>query len=490
MRSSSFLIALSASALAGCSSMTPGLGFDEVQQGASDRIGVRIHWNNGSAEDEEVAASVSALLEHELAADGAVQIALLNNRELQAVYEELNLAQADLVQAGLLRNPILSGEARWATSGGGGPGVVLDLTQDFVSLLYLPLRQGRADAAFEQAKLRVTAAVVDVAAEVRSAFYDYQAAEQTREMRRTVTDATAASYELSKRLRAAGNNRDLDVTNERDLHEQTKMDLALSEEDVVQARERLNTLMGLWGEQTQWKAEPRLPSVPAEELAAEGLERQAVEASLDLAVARREIEIAARSLGIAQPFAWLTDVEVGAAAERDLDGTWTVGPSLSLPIPLFDQGQGAIGKAHSQLRQASEHYYARAIEVRSRARAAHSVVTSSRDRARYYEKVILPLRQQLVEQTQLQYNAMQVSAFQLLEAKRSQIDAGAAYIEALRDYWVARSRLEQILSGRLTAFEATGVGTTSAMPHTGLSQEAGRPLEHRHTGTRPIASPE
>ena len=95
-----------------------------------------------------------------------------------------------------------------------------------------------------------------------------------------------------------------------------------------------------------------------------------------------------------------------------------------------------------------------------------------------------------MSQTQLQYNAMQVSAFQLLEAKKSQINAGADYIEALRDYWVARSRLEQILSGRLTAFEATGVGAMSAMPHTGMSEPSGRPLEHRHTGTRPIASPD
>lgn len=475
--------------LGGCASMKPGLGFDDVRQGASDRTGMQVHWNNGSEEDRDVAAAVSAMLERELTADEAVQIALLNNHELQAVYEELNLAQADLVQAGLLRNPILSGEVRFGVDEA-GTGAVIDITQDFVSLLYLPLRKGRAEAAFEAAKLRVTAAVVDMAAAVREAFYEYQAAQQTREMRHTVMEATAASYDLAKRLRAAGNNRDLDVTNERDLHEQSKVDLALAQEDVVQTRERLNALMGLWGKQTQWRAAARLPDVPQEDVNAEGLERRALEVSLDLGVARREIEIAARSLGIAKPFGWLTDIEVGAAAEREVEGGWSVGPSLSLPIPLFDQGQGAVGKAQAQLRQASEHYYARAVEVRSRVRAAHSVVVSSRDRARYYEQVILPLRQQLLSQTQLQYNAMQVSAFQLLEAKRLQIDAGADYIESLRDYWVARTRLEQILSGRLTAFEGTGAAAASAMPHTGIGEEAARPLQHRHTGTRPIASPE
>jgi cobalt-zinc-cadmium efflux system outer membrane protein len=329
-----------------------------------------------------------------------------------------------------------------------------------------------------------------MAAETRTAFYEYQASEQTREMRRTVSEATAASAELAERLRAAGNTRELDLLNERDLNEQAKVDLAHSEADVVQARERLNALMGLWGKQTQWHAEAMLPELPREDPAAETVERTAVERSLDLGVARREIEVAARSLGIAKPYGWLTDVEVGAAAEREVGGGWSVGPSLSLPIPLFDQGQGAVGKGQAQLRQASEHYYQRAVEVRSHARAAHSAVLSSRDRARHYHQIILPLRQQIVDQTQLHYNAMQVSAFQLLEAKRNQIDAGARYIEALRDYWVARTSLEQVLSGRLTPFEGTSVPESPYMPHSGLAEEQGHPLQHRHTGTRQSASPE
>ena len=196
--------------------------------------------------------------------------------------------------------------------------------------------------------------------------------------------ATQASYELAKRLRAAGNTRELDLLNEQDLNEQAKVDLAMAESDVTQSRERLDALMGLWGKQTGWRAEALLPPIPIDDPNPVGLERTAIERSLDLAIARREIEIAARALGIAKPFGWLTDIEVGVASERDRDGSWSVGPSLSLPIPLFDQGQGAVGKAQAQLRQASEHYYARAVEVRSRVRAAHSAVVSAHDRASDY----------------------------------------------------------------------------------------------------------
>jgi len=461
------LLSLTTALITGCAAMKPGMGFDDaggVREGVADRTGLKVHWNSGSKEDAEAAAAVNSLLEQSLTADQAVQVALLNNHELQAVYEELNLAQADVVQAGLLRNPVFSGEVRFATSGGGTT-VVLDLAQDFVSLLYAPLRTGRAEAAFEAAKLHVTAVVVDMAGEVRSAFYEYQAAEQAREMRSTVLAGTQASFELARRLRAAGNTRELDVLNEQDLYEQARVDLALAEEVVVQARERLNALMGLWGGQTSWRAEAMLPSLPAEDPSPESVERRAIEQSLDLGIARREIEIAARALGIAKPFGWLTDTEVGVAAERDGDGSWSVGPSFSLPVPLFDQGQGAVGKAQAQLRQASERYHARAVEVRSRVRAAHSVVLSARARARYYQEVILPQRQRIVEETQLQYNGMQVSTFQLLQVKRNQVEAGASFIEALRDYWVARTRLEQIMGGRLTVLEGTGPSSPGSRSH-------------------------
>jgi len=435
--------------LSGCASMQPGRGFDDVQRSVSERTGMQVHWDNGSPDDEEAATAVRSLLEHELTPEAAVQVALLNNRALQAIYEELDIAQADLVQAGLLNNPVFGGEVRFATDGGGS-GVVLDLTQEFVSLLYMPLRKGRAGAEFEAAKLRVTLAVLDLAGETRIAFYEYQAAQQLLEMRRSVAEATAASYELAKRLREAGNNRDLDVSNERALHEQSRLDLAAAEAAVFQRREELNELMGLWGPDTGWNSGERLPEIPAEEVSPDGLEQHAVERSLDLAVARREIEVAARTLGIARPMALLGELDAGVAAEREVEGGWSVGPSFALSIPLFDQGQAATGKARAQLSQAAHKYVAEAVSLRARVRAAYLAVTAARDRAQYYAGIVLPLRQQIVDQTQLQYNAMQIGAFQLLQAKRDQIEAGARYIDALRDYWIARTTLDQILSGRST----------------------------------------
>jgi cobalt-zinc-cadmium efflux system outer membrane protein len=62
---------------------------------------------------------------------------------------------------------------------------------------------------------------------------------------------------------------------------------------------------------------------------------------------------------------------------------------------------------------------------------------------------LLPLRERIVRETQLQYNAMQLGVFELLRAREQQIQAAIAYVDTLLDYWLARTELEQLLSGRL-----------------------------------------
>jgi len=90
-------------------------------------------------------------------------------------------------------------------------------------------------------------------------------------------------------------------------------------------------------------------------------------------------------------------------------------------------------------------------------RAARNRMIAARQRAVYYRRVLLPLRQRIVAQTQLEYNAMLLGVFQLLQAKQQEIDSGKQYVNALRDYWVGRAQLTQILDGRLPHL-APGIG--------------------------------
>ena len=439
---------LAALAVAGCSQVSSDRGFGDVEREVSERTGKRVHWNRGSASDQAVAAQVRSMLADQLDLDEAVQIALLNNPDLQATYEDLGVAQAEVVQAGLLANPIFDAELKFP-EGGGGTAFEFSIVQDFLDVFFIPLHKRIAENAFESAKLQVTGAILDLAAQARSAYLTYAGAEQTLEMRRTVAAATDASHELAKRLRVAGNITELDLANEQALNEQAKLDLAQAETAVLDARERLNVLLGLWGQNINWAASTRLPELPTAEIATGDIESRAVRSSLELAASRNEIQAAASNLGLRKNLSLVSEAEIGVAGEREPEGDWALGPAVSVPLPLFDQGQARVLAARSEFERARQRYAARAVEVRSAARSARNRLLADRARVNYFRQVMLPLRRRITQQTQLQFNAMQVSPFQLLQAKQSEIDAGAAYVEALRDYWITRTQLEQLASGRL-----------------------------------------
>lgn len=448
--------------LSGCTTVSLNAGFPEVSALVEERGGLKVFWNNGTDLDKEATEKLGSLLKNKLTVDEAVQIALLNNRDLQAAYSDLGVAQADLVQAGLLSNPIFDGAIKWPTSGGGKPDLELAVVMNFLDIIYLPLRKRVAAARFEEAKTRVSGTVLDFAARVRSAFYAHQANEQMLELRQTIVMALTASFEVTRRLLEAGNITDLEFARERALLETGKLALRSVEVAVRQSREELNILMGLWGKQTEWQTTERLPEVPRESIETEDIERVALQRSVDLLHARQRMISAGEQLGLNRVTALIPESHMGALGERT-DGAWEVGPVLEFPIPLFDQGQARTGRAAAELRGAQQEYYALAIRIRSMSRAVRDRMEGARDTALYYRDIMLPLHERIVNESQLHYNAMQVGPIQLLRAREQQIETGAAYVEALRDYWLARTELAQLLSGRLPAGEGARAGAAGAM---------------------------
>jgi outer membrane protein, heavy metal efflux system len=475
MRSSVGQLVVLASTLAGCATVMPKPGFDAV----SDLVGQRttgrmVVWNQGMPEDEAAAQRVQELLAQELTVDAAIQVALLENRTLQAVYEQLGIAQADLIQAGLLQNPILAADVRFPTAEAAFIGAGIGLMQEFISILQIPLKKRVAEAAFEEAKLTASAAIIDLVLAVKRAFYRLQAAEQLLELRRTVVEATELSADVARRQHEAGNITDLDLANESALYQQARADLARAETEAAEDREELTALMGLWGAATSWRIAPRLPELPREAMAPEGLETRAVSQRLDLAAARQRIQGILLSRDLTAWFRLIPRAGLGVAAEREVDdGVWSVGPSVELPLPIFDQGQAVLANQSAQVRQREHQYAALAVAIRSQVRRSRTRMEHARALAAHYWDVLLPLRMQIVQQSQLQYNAMQIGVFQLLIAKRDEVDAGRGYIEALRDYWIARTDLESAVGGELALVAPP---PASPIPPAPGSDE----LPHRH----------
>lgn len=441
-------------AISGCTP-PPGDGFSDVRRAVEVRTDERLVWNRDA--DPRISDAVRALLARPLSADAAAQIALLNNRSLQANYEELGIAQADLVQAGLLKNPVFTLIARFPDKPPSGTDLEVSVAQDFLDVLMLPLRKKVAAAKFETVKLEVAQAVLDLDGRTRVAFYRLQGAEQMLELRRTVLDAASAAAEQAAALHRAGNMNDLDFGEHEALAEQTRLDLAAAEADANDDREELTALMGLWGRDTQFTIPPRLPDVPPadREIAPAGLESLAVSQRADLSAAHQQAQAFAASLGISRDFALLPTAEIGIDSERNPDGSPVTGPTFSAPVPLFDQGHAAVARAQSQLRQSQQRYIALAVQIRSDVRRLRNRMYAARARAEFFRRVVVPLRQRLVDDAQRQYNGMLLSVFQLLQAKQNEINAGGDEVESLRDYWVTRAELQQAVGGRLPTPGAT-----------------------------------
>ena len=439
--------------LAGCAGVSKEAAFSEVQQQVDESIGFTVHWNGDTDSAGEVTQTIKELLSKLLVADAAVQIALLNNRRLQATYEEIGIAYAVVVEAGSPSNPAFHGGATFGlpqamTAHPAHDSYVFEIEMDFLSVLYGSMRKSVAKSEFEAAKLRVLAAVMDLAGQTRTAFYRVQAEKQMLEMFRQVVLATQAGYEFASELREAGNIPELDLLLQRALYEGSRLALVAAEVTLAESREQLNRLMGLWGEETAWAVETRLPNILAEPMKLNDVEKVAIENSIDLAIAREDIVSIGKQLGVAKAMSLVPRLEVGGELEQE-DGAWKAGPALGFEIPLFDRNQGQRAMAAAVLRQRQEEYHALAVEIRSAVRAAQRRLLTTWQTALSYQDDILPLQEKILEQVQLQYNAMQVGTPRLLLAKQQQIDAGRDYIQALYNYHVARVAFDQILSGRL-----------------------------------------
>ena len=390
------------------------------------------------------AVDVDELLRDELTADEAVAIALANNPRLQARLAEVGIARADLIEASTVTNPLFELELRL-------PGepyrpYELRLAQALVELIQLPRRRAIGRAAFDAAQLRIHAELLRFGADVRETYFDLIAAMQHAAQKRTILEAAQTAAEVAIKQHAAENITDLDLENEQARYEQAKLDLARAERQLILAREALLRALGLGNSSSELRMADAFPELPPSERDQQQLEQLAAQQRLDLRIARRELEIAQKRVPIAR-LAALAAVEVDVHYEREPSGEHTIGPGVVLPIPIFNTGRAARTRAEAQFLRAQHTLRALEAESSSRLRAARAVVDEARARVEYYRDVVLPRRRRIVELTKLEHNAMLIGIFQLLDAREREAEAQSDFVEAQREYWIARTDLDRALQG-------------------------------------------
>lgn len=431
----------------GCSTVQEEKPFQEVQKETNNRIGKKVEWSRKTSAGREIQEQLDDLLDGKLTVNQAVQVALLKNPQLQSRFEELGITQAELVEAGVLSNPVFEGAAIY--DAGERVSTSVEVLHNFISVVMLPLREQLAETRKSKTQLQVTGQIMDLALSVKKTYRKLQAARQKRTLFKRVNQTTGTSYETAQELRKAGNITKLDLLQERSLHEKTRLDLAGANLRVRELRKVLNRKMGVWRHRSDWRVSSDLPAVPETSISKRATEKHAIKESLDLDIARKRVRAAAQKEEIANVTSVFPFVEAGVEAEQEADGNWLAGPRLDIPIPLFNQGHPKRSIARSRVRQAWQTYTKTAIRVRTALRITRDRVQVHRRRALYYRDVLVPLQKRILNRGLLRFNGMFIGVFRLLNLKKEEIAIRRQYINELLKYWVARAKLKQLLNGRL-----------------------------------------
>lgn len=442
------LVLFAALFLSGCASFSPdaGMGLVADLTGSTikkDVIAIR------TADDAVVAGNaVERLLRRALTVDTAVQIALLNNRDLQAAYNELALAEADRIEQSLPPNPTFSISR---ISGNGAIEIERQVVGDILALAALPLRSDIARARFRQAQLRAALETLRLAADVRRSYYR---AISANELVGLLTDAkrTAESTaELASKLGQTGSINKLDQAREQVFYAETTADLAAAKQDASSSRERLARLLGLWGGNLTFRLPDKLPALPSRPAALPFIEIDAVSHRIDLQMARIELGALAKSLGLTEATRFVTILDVAGIDRKTRDPDTAPfnerGFDVQFQIPIFDGGEVRVRQATETYNQAFNRLTQKAITVRSEARDAYRTYRASYDIAQQYLREVLPLRKLISDEMQLRFSSMQVDVFALLTEARQRIASLRAAIDSKRSFWLAQSDLLTAVNG-------------------------------------------
>jgi outer membrane protein TolC len=437
--------AAAALVLAGCASFSPDGGMTKVSDLTKERTGQSVAIQRSPADNDVASKRVAELLGQPLSVDSAVELALLNNRGLQANLSDLGIAEADLVQAGRLKNPLF-GFTRLA--GGGALEIDRSVMFGVVDLLTLPAASNAARVRFEQAQYQAAYEAVSVAAETRQAYFDAVADQQLVTFFVQVNDAAEASNDLARRMVAAGNFSQLEQMREQAFYADTTAQLARARQRSVEQRERLTRLLGLTKDQASFRLPERLPDLPKAVTPPKDFEQVAMDKRLDLLMAKRSADATARDLGLTKATRFVNALDLGYANKSETGAPRENGFEVQVAIPLFDFGGARTARGQAQYMQAVNRAAEVAVNAQSETRAAYSAYRTNYDLAKHYQDEVVPLRKRISEQNMLRYNGMLISVFELITDAREQVAAMSSYVESLRDYWNADANLQTALAGR------------------------------------------
>lgn len=444
------LLVSCAALLEGCQTFSPDGGMGPVAAIAGGYLQKDIVAVRSVEDDIQARQAVERLLKQRLTADAAVQVALLNNRGLQAAYNELGIAEAVFVASSRPPPPRFS-ISNVSTS------LELDIERQIVvnilGLVTQPARTRIAADRFAQAQLQAALETLRVAAETRRAYYRAVAAQEIVAALAGFKSTAESSAELSKKLGETGALNQLDQARQLVFYADVTTELAAARQQATIERERLVRLMGLWGSDLDFKLPSSLPGLPGKPRTLPTIEQDAMDHRVDLQIARMEVEALARSYGLTRATHFINVLDASGISKTQKDkGSGRPhsdggGFDVTFEVPIFDFGRPRVREAEQRYMQAVNLLAESAINARSEAREAYRTYRSAYDISGHYQREVLPLRKTAFDQAQLQFNSMLIDVFALVTESRQLIAATVNGVEAKRDFWLAQTDLSVAVLG-------------------------------------------
>lgn len=415
--------------------------------------------------------------DHVLTVEQAVRLALANDPRIQASLARVRVAEADANQVRLLPNPILSLDFRFPLPTG-GTAFEPTLTADLVSLLQKPAQISAADHRLREAASTALTTVLDVMAEVQEAYAATRSVDAEIKNVQRRRERIQHLREIAQKRLAAGDATRLDVLT---LDAQLmQVDLDLSDFQLQRVEQHLNLarLLGQPRSQVEWKLLAWEPP-PETRLAAESL-------WVDAALMKRpeiqahvwELKALGDDLRGAQ-IPPLQGGDIGVHAEHDPE--WRVGPTLTIPLPIFDFGQASRTKVTALRSVARHELVQQQSEVIQSVRLAYATYVHSRQTLASAQGTLLPLQRRQLEQAQLAYQAGEVDLATLLLAQNETELTMTKILELQEKVTVARIKLQRAAGGAGVADRIEQSATTRPAQSTTLPSMAPPPA----TGPQP-----
>ena len=472
---------------------TKTAGFSNVKHFTRKATGKRTVWVQSRAEAEVVSKRVRDLAGKNISADTAVQIALLNNKGLQASYASVGTAAAEAWQQSLLVNPTVAIGVTGIAAPEVGAFRTLEglVTNNILAMLTREKRVARADTQFRQSQMKAVQATLVLAAETRRAWIDSVAAFERVTYLKQALAAADASSDLAKELGRSGAIPKAAQGREHAFYAELTGQVAQARRDARLAKEQLTRLMGLWGSELHYTVPDRLPTIRGRAITKPRIEAEALRKRVDLQIARLELEAVAQSYGLTDATRTLSDLEIiaGVEAEKEIESEFElvtdangnpeleesdekktiVTPQIEIEfaIPIFDSGKARLRKAELAYMRAANELAEKAVNIRSEARSAYTDYRSSREIALHYRDKVVPLRKLIQDESLLTYNGMITNTFELLADARSQINAYVQSVEAKQRFYLAKANLSATIYGGAAGQGGGAGGETAAVAEGG-----------------------